>query len=67
MNAPHPGISRVPTFEPINRGYASVFRPNQLSVGLVVPIERYPDGPAPSMARHLERVQLAEELGFSPH
>lgn len=65
MNAPHAQAVDAPIFEPINRGYASVFRPNRLSVGLVVPIERYPDGPAPTMAHHLERVQLAEELGFS--
>ena len=54
-----------PTFEPINRGYNSVFRPNRLSLGLVVPLETYASGPVPTMARHIERVQLAEELGFS--
>ena len=52
-------------FQPINRGYNSVFRPNRLSVGLVVPLENYSQGPVPSMTRHIERVQLAEELGFS--
>ncbi|QUY41463.1 LLM class oxidoreductase [Acaryochloris marina] len=52
-------------FQPINRGYNSVFRPNRLSLGLVVPIETYPTGPVPTLKRHLERVQLAEELGFS--
>ena len=30
-----------------------------------MPIESYPNGPVPSMTRHLERAQLAEELGFS--
>lgn len=52
-------------FETINRGYNAVFRPNHLSLGLVVPLESYTHGPVPSMNRHLERVQLAEELGFS--
>ncbi|MDJ0708014.1 MAG: LLM class oxidoreductase [Leptolyngbyaceae cyanobacterium MO_188.B28] len=52
-------------FQPINRGYNSVFRPNRLSLGLVTPIESYPRGPEPTMERHIERVQLAEELGFS--
>ena len=52
-------------FEPINRGYNAVFRPNRLSLGLVVPIETYATGPVPTMAGHLERIQLAEELGFS--
>lgn len=52
-------------FQPINRAYASVFRPGRLSLGLVVPIEGYPAGPVPTMKRHLERVQLAEALGFA--
>ena len=53
-----------PGFAPINRGYASVFRPRRLSVGLVAPIENY-IGPVPTMNRHVERVRLAEQLGFA--
>ncbi|NEQ98395.1 MAG: LLM class oxidoreductase [Cyanothece sp. SIO2G6] len=52
-------------FESMNRGYNSVFRPNRLSLGLVVPIETYSKGPVPTMEHHIERVQLAETLGFS--
>ncbi len=52
-------------FEPINRAYNTVFRPNRLSLGLVVPIEAYTTSAVPSMTRHIERVQLAEEFGFS--
>lgn len=52
-------------FQPINRAYNSVFRPNRLSLGLVVPIEQYATSPVPTMTRHVERVQLAESLGFS--
>lgn len=52
-------------FQPINRAYNTVFRPNRLSLGLVVPIEQYATSPVPTMTRHLERVQLAESLGFS--
>jgi len=54
-----------PEFQPINRAYNSVFRPNRLSLGLVVPLESYSTAPVPAMARHVERIQLAEELGFS--
>lgn len=54
-----------PGFAPINRGFRTVFRPGRLSLGLVVPLEQYGNGPVPSMTRHLERVQLAESLGFS--
>lgn len=52
-------------FQSMNRGYNAVFRPNRLSLGLVVPIETYSRGPIPTMERHIERVQLAEALGFS--
>ncbi len=54
-----------PGFESINRGYNSVFRQGRLSLGVVVPLETYSTSPVPSMTRHVERVQLAEELGFS--
>ncbi|MEM9213751.1 MAG: LLM class oxidoreductase [Cyanobacteria bacterium P01_F01_bin.150] len=52
-------------FKSINQGYNSVFQPNQLSLGLVVPIETYTNGPVPTMTHHIERIQLAEKLGFS--
>jgi luciferase-type oxidoreductase len=52
-------------FQPINKAYNRTFLPNRLSLGLVVPLESYTTGPVPSMKRHIERVQLAEELGFS--
>lgn len=52
-------------FEPINSGFNSVFRKNRLSIGLVVPLESYSRSPVPEMKQHLERVQLAERLGFS--
>ncbi|MES9956326.1 MAG: LLM class oxidoreductase [Sedimenticola sp.] len=53
------------SFQPINRGYNTTFRPGRLSLGLVVPLENYSAGPVPTMNRHVERVQLAEALGFS--
>ena len=52
-------------FRPINSAYDSAFQPGRLSVGLVVPIEQYAHGPRPQLTRHVERVQLAETLGFS--
>ncbi|MEO1080967.1 MAG: LLM class oxidoreductase [Pseudomonadota bacterium] len=57
-------VKPAETFSPINRAYNAVFRPGRLSVGLVVPIESYPQTPVPAMTQHLERVQLAEALGF---
>lgn len=52
-------------FQAINRGYSSVFCPKRLSLGLVLPLESYSSSPVPTMKHHIERVQLAEELGFS--
>ncbi|MEO0972920.1 MAG: LLM class oxidoreductase [Pseudomonadota bacterium] len=39
--------------------------PGQLSVGLVVPIETYATSSVPTLEDHVQRVQLAEALGFS--
>ncbi|MFK7963834.1 MAG: LLM class oxidoreductase [Burkholderiaceae bacterium] len=58
-------IEESVAFRPINQAYQSVFRPARLSLGLVVPIESYPVSDTPTMHRHIERVQLAEALGFS--
>lgn len=52
-------------FTPINRGYDQTFQSGKMSLGLVVPLETYDRHPVPTMERHLERVQLAERLGFS--
>lgn len=61
----HPMSDPHPTFRSANIGFNTVFRPGQLSIGLVVPIERYDTAPMPMMKRHLERARLAEELGFA--
>lgn len=53
------------TFSAINAGYNAVFNPGRLSIGLVVPIETYVSSAVPTMARHIERIQMAEALGFS--
>ena len=52
-------------FPRIKRAYAQVFKPDRLSIGLVLPIESYPNSAVPSLERHLERAELAEKLGFS--
>lgn len=54
----------ITDFPQINRGFASTFRPGQLSLGLVVPITAYPDSAVADMSAHLARVQRAEALGF---
>ncbi|MEM9380662.1 MAG: LLM class oxidoreductase [Planctomycetota bacterium] len=41
-----------------------MFRAGRLSLGLVVPLESYVHSSVPTMKHHVERVQLAERLGF---
>ena len=53
------------TFPTINRAYAQTFKPGRLSLGLVAPMEAYAIEEMPVLERHIERVKLAEALGFS--
>jgi luciferase-type oxidoreductase len=58
--------AKTPTsFPDLNRAYNTVFRPGRLTLGLVVPLEAYPTSTKPDMARHIERAQLADDLGFA--
>ena len=52
-------------FTKLNRAYNTVFVPNQLSIGLVLPLASYPNSPVPSLERHLDRARLADQLGFA--
>jgi len=52
------------SFESINKGYNSTFIQNQLTLGLVIPIENHLNSAVPTLQDHLQRVQLAEKLGF---
>jgi len=54
-----------PAFPHLNPGYNAVFRPNRLSLGLVVPLETYISGPVPEMTRHKDRARFADDLGFA--
>lgn len=51
-------------FETINKAYNHVFKSQELSIGVVIPIENYAQSPIPTMKGHLKRVQLIEQLGF---
>ncbi|WP_299933804.1 LLM class oxidoreductase [uncultured Pelagimonas sp.] len=53
------------SFPVLNRAYNTVFQPGRLTVGLVVPIENNAHQAVPKMHDHIERVQLAERLGFT--
>lgn len=39
--------------------------PNQLTIGFILPLEAYPDTPAPTMAQHAELTRMADALGFA--
>ncbi len=53
------------SFKSMNKAYNAVFVSNKLSVGLVVPLDAHQHNPVANMDRDVERIQLAEELGFS--
>tara|TARA_R110002049_G_scaffold88627_9_gene223518 strand:- start:3039 stop:4016 length:978 start_codon:yes stop_codon:yes gene_type:complete len=50
--------------ENINKAYNSAFKQNELSIGVVVPIENYSNSTIPTMKDHLKRVKQVEALGF---
>ncbi|MGB1234943.1 MAG: LLM class oxidoreductase [Planktomarina sp.] len=52
-------------FPKMNRAYNTTFRPGKLSIGLVAPLEQVYPYENPTLNRHIERMQLAERLGFS--
>ena len=52
------------TFQKINAGYNSTFQYGELSIGIVVPIENYANSSVPTMADHMERIKLVDQLGF---
>ncbi|MEM9350537.1 MAG: LLM class oxidoreductase [Pseudomonadota bacterium] len=49
----------------LNAAYARTFQSDRMTIGVVVPLERYANSPVPTMADHLARAKQAEELGFS--
>lgn len=53
------------TFAPINTAFNRTFRPDRLSLGLVLPLETYAIGSAPSMEGHIRAAQMADALGFA--
>ncbi|MFK7753283.1 MAG: LLM class flavin-dependent oxidoreductase, partial [Sedimentitalea sp.] len=53
------------SFAPLNAAYDRVLQPNRLSVGLVMPVENHMHSAVPTLTRHLERAQFAEQLGFA--
>lgn len=53
------------SFSPISPAYNAVFKPGRLSLGLIAPLEAYQIEEMPTLERHMERVKLAEALGFS--
>lgn len=60
-----PDTARPMTFPTLNRAYNTVFRPGELTVGLVVPLDAHHGSAVPDMSRHLQRAQMADELGFA--
>lgn len=60
-----PDKAKPMTFPSLNRAYNTVFRPGELTIGLVVPLDAHHSSPVPNMAGHIERAQMADRLGFA--
>ncbi|WP_322048356.1 LLM class oxidoreductase [Paraburkholderia sp. J67] len=55
----------LPTSSPERHpGFQRIFRPGDLTIGLIMPLETHPGRPAPTMDHHLEAARRAEDLGF---
>jgi len=48
-----------------HRGFARVFRPQGLTLGFIMPLEAYPNGPLPTLVDHVERAHQVDEAGFA--
>ncbi|KFZ37257.1 luciferase [Shewanella mangrovi] len=45
--------------------FSRVFSPERLSIGLLTPLEAYPNSPFPTLAEHVRMAKLAEEAGIA--
>ncbi|WP_082883556.1 LLM class oxidoreductase [Caballeronia calidae] len=57
LTRPHPTLQQHP-------GFQRLFRPDALTIGLILPLETHPGRPAPTMHDHVQMAQRAEALGF---
>lgn len=46
-------------------GFRRTFSANALTLGFILPLEGYPDGPVPTLQDHIKLTRLADELGFA--
>lgn len=64
LSAPIAAASPLASLE-VHPGYAQVFKPDQLTIGLITPLEGYPASPWPTLDDHIAAVRIAEEAGFA--
>src|SRR5690625_893586 len=57
MTPSQPQLDRHP-------GFQRLFRPQALTLGLILPLETHPRRAAPTMENHLQLAQRADELDF---
>lgn len=60
-------ITAAPLVQSVSdhRGYSQVFQPDHLTLGLIAPLEGYPNAPWPTLNDHVAAVRLAEDAGFA--
>lgn len=60
-----PGEKRVATVLQQHAGFSRLFSPGKLTLGFILPLEGYPNAPAPTMRDHAAMTRLADEAGFA--
>ncbi len=58
-------MNMIPKHLQTHAGFRRTFAPGQLTIGFILPLEGYPDGPAPTMQDHAELTRMADECGFA--
>lgn len=58
-------IGALPADLAQHRGFGRVFQPGKLTLGLIAPLEGYPDSPAPTLSNHVEMVRKADAIGIA--
>lgn len=48
-----------------NPGFSRTFAPGALTLGFILPLESYPNGPVPTLTDHVELTRLADCSGFA--
>ena len=55
----------IATSSDTHEAFGRVFQPGRMTLGFILPLEGYPDGPVPTLADHARIAKRADEMGFA--